>query len=142
MFGTYVRKEVRVYVFSYTYIQLYTHTDCGSYIFCSKCVLLQKEKNKELEAKARDMERKLNQEKALREVAETRVKALKKKIRVYEGASVTNHHNTSSTANVNDTSIDLGYGAGGAGGGGGVSSVTRGDDESVGTNQTYDNKPP
>ena len=89
------------------------------------------------------MERKLNQEKALREVAETRVKALKKKIRVYEGASVTNHHNTSSTANVNDTSMDAGYGAAAAGGGGGgVSSVTRGDDESVGTNQTYDNKPP
>ena len=144
MFGTYVRKEVRVYVFSYTYIQLYTHTDCGSYIFCSKCVLLQKEKNKELEAKARDMERKLNQEKALREVAETRVKALKKKIRVYEGASGTNHNNTTgSTASANDTSMDAGYGAGAAAaGGGGVSSVTRGDDESVGTNQTYDNKPP
>jgi hypothetical protein len=127
-------------VYIYTCMQLYTHTDCGSYICCSKYVLVQKEKNKELEAKARDMERKLNQEKALREVAETRVKALKKKIRVYEGATGTNHHTTSSTANANDTSMDLGYGA--AGGGGGVSSVTRGDDESVGTHQTYDNKPP
>ena len=86
------------------------------------------------------MERKLNQEKALREVAETRVKALKKKIRVYEGASGTNHHTTtgSSTANANDTSMDAGYGAAGAAAAG-VSSVTRGDDESVGTNQTYDN---
>ena len=125
------------------YTIVYSHRLWFLYFYARNIfAFLQKEKNKELEAKARDMERKLNQEKALREVAETRVKALKKKIRVYEGASVTNHHNTSSTANVNDTSIDLGYGGGGAGGGGGVSSVTRGDDESVGTNQTYDNKPP
>lgn len=46
--------------------------------------MLQKEKNKELEAKARDMERKWNQEKALREVAETRVRALKKKLKAME----------------------------------------------------------
>jgi nitrous oxide reductase len=44
----------------------------------------QKDKNKELEAKARDMERKWNQEKALREVAETRVKVLKKKLKAME----------------------------------------------------------
>ena len=41
----------------------------------------QKEKNKELEAKARDMERKWLHEKTLREAAESKVKALKKKLR-------------------------------------------------------------
>ena len=41
----------------------------------------QKEKNKELEAKARDMERKWLNEKTLREAAESKVKALKKKLR-------------------------------------------------------------
>lgn len=50
------------------------HYDCS----------VQKEKNKELEAKARDMERKWNQEKALREVAETRFKVLKKRLKAIE----------------------------------------------------------
>lgn len=96
------------------------------------------------------MERKFNQEKALREVAETRVKALKKKIRAYENTTNTNTNTTTTTNgsngsithnnsmnHSNDTSIDAGYGGTGlgwmVGGGGGI---TR-DDESVGTNQTH-----
>jgi hypothetical protein len=68
------------------------------------------------------MERKWNQEKALREVAETRVKALKKKIRALESNNATNP---------NDTSMENGYFASSNTG-----IPTSRDDESVGTNQT------
>jgi hypothetical protein len=60
------------------------------------------------------MERKWNQEKSLREVAETRVKALKKKLRALENSSQ------------NDTSMDAAAG----------SAISGKDDESVGTHLT------
>jgi hypothetical protein len=72
------------------------------------------------------MERKWNQEKALREVAETRLKALKKKIRALESNVTTTGNNAT---NPNDTSIDNGIVTITASG------TTR-DDESVGTYQT------
>ena len=104
------------------------------------------------------MERKFHQEKALREVAETRVKALKKKIRVYETTNgvpsattttttTTNGSGGSSTSqnhihpNPNETSMDMGYSGGSGSGvivGGTTSTNTTRDDESVGTYQTYD----
>ena len=91
------------------------------------------------------MERKFHQEKALREVAETRVKALKKKIRAYESNSttMTNGSNSSVTQhNPNDTSIDAGYGTNTTGSTITGTTVQGGilprDDESVGTNQTHD----
>ena len=104
------------------------------------------------------MERKFNQEKALREVAETRVKALKKKIRAYENTPTTttnppstsngggsgNNGSINPTNHSNDTSMDAGYFGNGfptaTGGGGtttGATATTR-DDESVGTNHTHD----
>ena len=84
------------------------------FILTCSPICSQKEKNKELEAKARDMERKWNQEKGLREVAETRVKALKKKLRALETPS----------GNPNDTSMDAAI------------AVSSKDDESVGTHLT------
>jgi hypothetical protein len=73
------------------------------------------------------MERKWNQEKALRDVAETRVKALKKKVRAYESMT---QANMAGAGNPNDISID------------GVTVTTTGamtrDDESVGTYQTHE----
>jgi hypothetical protein len=105
------------------------------------------------------MERKFHQEKALREVAETRVKALKKKVRAYENNTNNANNNTNNTTTTNgsngsitnnnnsiyhsnDTSIDAGYGSTGIGWMVGNGGMTR-DDESVGTNQTQsDHKPP
>ena len=91
------------------------------------------------------MERKFNQEKALREVAETRVKALKKKIRMYENNPNNNNNNTTNGSNSsitlntihnpNDISMDAGYGTQ-VGSGTGIGTTK--DDESVGTNQTHD----
>jgi hypothetical protein len=62
------------------------------------------------------MERKWNQEKSLREVAETRLKALKKKLRAIENSN-----------NPNDISMDAAAAT--------ATSIVK-DDESVGTNQT------
>lgn len=49
---------------------------------------MQKERNKELEAKARDAERKFSDEKALREAAEAKLKTLRRKIRALRGESI------------------------------------------------------
>jgi hypothetical protein len=95
------------------------------------------------------MERKFNQEKSLREVAETRVKALKKKVRAYENAasittSTTNGGNSNSssitppTINLNDTSIDAGNGTAATTNVGNTTLMIMRDDESVGTHQTQD----